>query len=446
MDALMQSIVAHSRGGQNRKRPSIRRFIAFLLSVTLTGLFDCRREAVPPAKIPISFSPPLERTVGQPRPTLLLAKAQFTHRIDAQGRRVPVPGAAKLVLLRETDGLWRRHVLEDPDSMVFHKTIPLPGPGRVEELLTIAGTTAALKVWEVPTAASVTLWQPSFGGKWDRLRDAELGDVDGDGAVDIVVATHDRGVVAVLTRNGASCRVREIDRTAARTFVHEIELGDIDGDGVAEIFATPSQPNRADGVAQAGEIVMYRRTGDAFERKVVDAPTGTHAKEILVVDSYSQGRPRLLAALEARTEGQGPSARVIAPVRIVEYTFDGSAFQRRIVAELADRQCRFLCAGDVNGDGLTDIVASGMNSGVWLLEPRAAGEWTKTLIDAESSGYEHATLVADVDGDGIDEIYVAADRQNSLRRYRWREGAFQRTKLADLSDRAITFHIGFCRL
>ena len=42
------------------------------------------------------------------------------------------------------------------------------------------------------------LWTQSWGGKLNRLRDIEVGDVDGDGKDEWVIATHDAGVVAVV--------------------------------------------------------------------------------------------------------------------------------------------------------------------------------------------------------------------------------------------------------
>ena len=39
--------------------------------------------------------------------------------------------------------------------------------------------------------------------------------------------------------------------------------------------------------------------------------------------------------------------------------------------------------------------------------------FTKELIDADSSGFEHAAGIADLDGDGRPELYVAADDQDA---------------------------------
>ncbi len=113
-----------------------------------------------------------------------------------------------------------------------------------------------VKLWK-PDGTSTTLWEKDFGGKFSRMRDLEVADVNGDGFSDIAVATHDQGVVAVLWGDGAGgFTVEELDADP-NTFVHEVEVGDLDGDGVLEIYATPSLPNKLDGTPQPGFVTRY---------------------------------------------------------------------------------------------------------------------------------------------------------------------------------------------
>jgi hypothetical protein len=92
-----------------------------------------------------------------------------------------------------------------------------------------------------------------------------------------------------------------------------------------------------------------------------------------------------------------------------------------VIATLRDRLCRFLTAGDVDGDGKRELVAAAFSSGVWLLRPGADpnATWKAELIDRDSSGFEHAAILADLDGDARDELYVASDRHMEVRRYVW---------------------------
>ena len=85
---------------------------------------------------------------------------------------------------------------------------------------------------------------------------------------------------------------------------------------------------------------------------------------------------------------------------------------------------RFLTVGDIDGDGKKEMVAASFSKGLWLLRPgkNPNEEWSKESIDRNSGGFEHASLLTDLDKDGKDELYVAADKQGELRRYVWKNG------------------------
>jgi hypothetical protein len=78
----------------------------------------------------------------------------------------------------------------------------------------------------------------------------------------------------------------------------------------------------------------------------------------------------------------------------------------------------------VDGDNRREMIAAAFRSGIWLLRPGRdpRGEWSTENVERESSGFEHAALLADLDGDRVDELYVAADEQLELRRYVWVNG------------------------
>jgi hypothetical protein len=349
---------------------------------------------------------------------LVLALAQFSG---------ASPKPARFELLTPTPGLFKVEGVEDSDSNVFHKLLPLPlstGWG----LISLGGTKAVVKQYTRSGAGFVgeTLWSESFGGKFDRMRDAELGDVDGDGTPDIVVGTHDQGVVAYLHRvPGGKWQIERLDKQP-NTFIHEIELGDLDGDGVREIYATPSEPNRLDAGAQSGQVVRYvpqLKQG----RKVVADLKNRHAKEILVTDLDGDGKDELYVAVEALTKGQRDAVEIVEPVEIRRYDANTPKDGGKVVARIRDRYCRFLTAGDVDGDGKKELVAAAFRSGVWLLRPPAdkadkKAEFSVENIETNSSGFEHAALLTDLDGDNQDELYVAADDQGELRRYVWKAG------------------------
>jgi hypothetical protein len=340
-----------------------------------------------------------------------LALALSTFETGKDGKPVP---RSELMLLTRKGGQWQAHSYSDPASNVFHKAFAWTPPGEEPALVTLGGTAAAVKLWRKGPgglAPVETLWQADFGGKFSRMRDGEVGDVYGDGQSEIVVATHDQGVVAVVRAHaGAATEVIELDRKPD-TFVHEIELGDLDGDGMLEIYATPSEPNRLDGTTQHGEVVRY--VPAKKEGRTVVADLGErHAKEILVGDVDGDGRDELYVSVEAAEGGA-------VEVRRYEAGTDPKA--GRVIASLYDPMARFLTAGDVDGDGKREMVVAAKDTGLWLLRPGADAKaaWRSELIDAHSKGFEHAALLTDLDGDGVDELYVASDDDKEVRRYTW---------------------------
>jgi hypothetical protein len=374
--------------------------ISLAVSVALLILFlgACAQEdQVPP-------QPSVE-----PLPTGILVSLAVLDTDDA-GNPLPLP--AQLGFLVRGESGWAFHALEDSDSNVFHKAMTYtPSPGRAG-ILTLGGTKAILR-FRSPDGATELLWEKDFGGQFSRMRDAEVADLYGDGVSAVAVATHDQGVVAIVRPDPAGgFQVEELDQEPG-AIVHEIEIGDLDGDGVPEVYATPSAVNRLDGSPQPGSVTRYvPATG---EGRVVVADLGDrHAKEILADDVDGDGRDELYVAVEAVSGGN---------VEILRFDANTDPQAGTLVATLDDTLCRFLTAGDVDGDGHKEMVAAARNSGLWMLRPGQPGSaWEVISIDRDSGGFEHASILTDLDGDGRDELYVASDDDGEIRSYVWQDG------------------------
>lgn len=363
----------------------------------------------------------------EPVPSLLVVQAQFG---TSGGAPKPLP--AKLTLLRYKDGEYHRESFVDPDANVFHKAIAWR-----KGILTIgaerAPKKAHLKHWtrKGDSWEGEVLWEIGWeGAKFNRLRDLEIADVTGDGKENLVIATHDKGVVAVGTEAGGKWTFAQMDERPD-TFVHEIEIGDVDGDGKAEFYATPSARNKASGESQPGSVWRYDYDGKTFKGSPVVDYKESHAKEILVTDLDGDGTDELYIVREGHTVKEGGKTKLVDPVKIERYTKSGGAWKSEVFATLDDHQCRFLLPGDVDGDGKTELIAAGFKSGLWLLDADN-GTAKKTLIDANSGGFEHATHVADLDRDGKLEIYVAADEQKEFRQYKWNGTTFAKYFVGDI--------------
>jgi hypothetical protein len=352
--------------------------------------------------------------VGKAGRTLLVTQSRF--KADEKGKYT-VPDAGVLLLLTPAKGKWKVEQIEDTESNVYHKALQYGDEG----ILTLGANEAKLKLWNKDGGEwkAEVLWHPTFGGEHNRLRDAELADFDGDGRQDLAIATHDQGVIAVIWRKESGWEAQEIDRKAD-TFVHEIEVGDLDGDGNLEFYSTPSQPNTASGAEQGGRIMRYAWTGEKFEASEVVSLETRHMKEILVADVEGDGKQELYAAVEAEV---GEGGKIKQPVEIRRFDWKGGKFEATTVVEIADRLCRFLIAGDLDGDGKSELIAAAFTAGVWVVE-KDGESWNKTCIDEKSGGFEHAAYLADMNGDQKLELYVADDRGGAVRQYIFSSGSY----------------------
>jgi hypothetical protein len=162
--------------------------------------------------------------------------------------------------------------------------------------------------------------------------------------------------------------------------------------------------------------------GTGQGRAVVAELGDRHAKEILAGDVDGDGRDELYVSVEAVAGGR---------VEILRFDADTAPAAGMVIASLDDKLCRFLTAGDIDGDGHREMVAAGHKSGLWLLRPGLdpRGRWAISSIDRSSSGFEHAALLADLDDNGVAELYVANDDAGEVNRYLWRDGVASKETL-----------------
>ncbi|TVQ93138.1 MAG: VCBS repeat-containing protein [Deltaproteobacteria bacterium] len=362
-------------------------------------------------------------------PALLLAMSDF--KTDEAGS--PVLQPARTELLRFHEDRLQSTSFRDQHSTVFHKAIFWRGG-----VLTIGGDGARVVHWSSADGAMEphVLFEARFGGEHDRIRDLELGDVTGDGLEEIVIATHDQGIIGVGQESEAGWSWTELGRRP-RTFVHEIELGDLDGDGVLEIYATPSEPNRSTGEAQPGGVERWLFREQVFVREPLVSWTQTHAKEILIAD-LGDG-PWLFAVKEGVSDAGGGLS---VPVQVVRLDLDEKGWTEHPVATLyGERQSRFLVAGDLEGSGTPSLVATGMKTGVWRID-RRGDTFIPRQIDSGSGGFEQAALIADLDQDGRSELYVMSEapgKPRVLHRYDWGDGSMRRRRIFEIEGAGIVW-------
>ena len=349
---------------------------------------------------------------------LALGLAVFSK--DAAGRQVP--GHATAAFLAPGGKAWRHGTLTDPESNVFHKLLEYcPASGDCG-LLSVGGSAAALKLWR-PGAEPQVLWQADFGGRFSRMRDAEVADVLGDGVPTIVVGTHDQGVVAVVRPDG-----RAASGERARPRAGHLRARDRGRRSRRRRRARGlrhAEPARTCSTARRSPASVVRYVPARGEGRTVVADLGDrHAKEILVADIDGDGRDELYVSVEAVTGGT-------VEIRRFRRRYRARSGERRRSPRWPDALCRFLTAGDVDGDGRTRD--RGRDREERPVAPAPAARPAQRLVDRasiarDSSGFEHAASSPISTATGATSS-TWPTTAGEVRRYLWRDGAWDKDVL-----------------
>jgi hypothetical protein len=232
-------------------------------------------------------------------------------------------------------------------------------------------------------------------------------DVNGDGLPDFLGARYSPGLIFWLERPRDPLRqtwtYRTIDDAKAGGVdgIHGLIVGDVDGDGRPDLIGNSAQPKGA----FPNSLAWFRipsdwRNARQWERHIFakgDAPGLSHYFGF--GDVNGDGRPDIASAAKI-AEGGNWFAWWEQP------SDPRGVWKRHTIAENQEGATNIMMA-DVNGDGLTDFIASrGHGTGlVWYEAP----DWKAHEIDGELEG-PHSLDVGDIDGDGhIDVVTCAKD-------------------------------------
>jgi hypothetical protein len=237
----------------------------------------------------------------------------------------------------------------------------------------------------------------------NHAKDIVAADLDGDGDIDLLVASSGDNKVAWFENNGArppafTLRLISTGAQGARA----VHAADLDGDGDLDVLSA----SRTDGRVTWYPNPAIRRSAvlNAATQNVVYIRQG--ARGVHAADVDGDGHIDLLSITENEVAWHQNNG-AIPP-----------SFTTHIVGTNLSGG-RWVTAGDLDGDGDLDIVAASKRDNQIAWYENLGGNpptFASHIVTQQALGVR-AVLIADLDGDGDLDLYSASDTDNAISWY-----------------------------
>lgn len=243
-----------------------------------------------------------------------------------------------------------------------------------------------------------------------------LGDLDGDGRPDLAMASSESGKIEVLLNLGAGAfdagPFGEGQSYAAGGHPSSVALADLDGDGKADLVVANSMAaanpqtggsggSQGLGSGGAGDAGASTSTGNAGV--LINHGDGTFAA---VVSYPTGGNPLSIAAGDMDGDGRVDLAAANDNGTVALLHNDGGGTFGAAVTYPAGATSSFVAVGDLNGDGRADVAVVNDNVGVSILLNNGSGALA-AAVSYGAGDTPHSIALGDLNGDGKPDLTVA---------------------------------------
>jgi len=231
------------------------------------------------------------------------------------------------------------------------------------------------------------------------------GDFNGDGRVDLATDSWGNDQIEVLFGDSPDLfkKTGVFFKTGKRPY-QRLRAADLNGDGIDDIVTTNTESNNVTVLLANGKGGFYEPVGSPF-------PCGDGPFNLAIDDVNADGKPDLAIVNSpgSMAEGKGKNGMtVLLGDGTGKFsTMKGSAFE---AGKIPNR----IATGDINGDGVKDIVTSEPdNDKIYLFLMNKNGSMMSTS-SITAGNFPKGIAIADLNGDRKGDIIVCNNLDNEI--------------------------------